>query len=367
MHMFPSGQQSDAAGDSPQRIVVTGAAGFIGRYVVQQALARGWEVLALGRGPAPLAPPAGLHYLREDEDAPPTLPDDWQGRPFALVHLAWDTSRTPSYAVHLHCVQRLAARLEAHRDQGLTLVVGLGSAEEYGNRAGTLHAEDTPLGPLTPYGFGKRMASELLAAWSARTSVSAMWLCPLLVYGPGQAGNMALPYALRQAVRGQRAQFSDGRQQRDLVYVADVAAAILAAVERRPSGFHRLTLGTGRAVPLRKAINAIAQQFGVAEKFELGAIARRPGEPAVQQADAAAALELLGWRAETEWSTGIAALCASARDQSVHTALLGQGSSERTWLPHVPQPDASRSPAPPAPHLPLSTPTLPTILLNESV
>lgn len=365
MHTFPSGEQLHCHGDLPQRIVVTGAAGFIGRYVVQQALARGWEVLALGRGPAPLAPPAGLRYIREDEDAPPTLPDDWRDRPFALVDLAWDTSRTPNYAVHLKCVQRLAARLEAYRDRGLTMAIGLGSAEEYGNRAGTLHAKDTPLGPLTPYGFGKRMASELLAAWSARTSIAAMWLCPLLVYGPGQAGNMALPYALRQAVRGQRAQFSDGRQQRDLVYVADVAAAILAAVERRPSGFRRLTLGTGRAVAMRKAISAIAQQFGAAENFELGAIARRPGEPAVQQADAAAAWELLGWRAETEWSAGIAALCASARDGLVHAALLGQGSGARTWLPHVPQPDAAHSPSPPAPHLPLSTPTLSAIMSSE--
>lgn len=319
------------------RLVVTGASGFIGRYVVQQALARGWDVLAIGRGSCPQPLPAGLRYWQLADAAAPTLPDDWVSRPFALIHLAWDTSRAPRYAVHAQQAQRLAELVEAFHELGLEQAIGLGSAEEFGAVSGTIGASDAPLGPLTPYGLGKRMASQLLAAWSARCDVPALWLCPMLVYGPGQSGTMVLPYALRQAIRGERAQFSDGRQTRDLVYVEDVAAAILLAAERRPDGFQRLMLGTGAAAPVRNAILEIARQFGVENRFEMGALARRPGEPAEQRAEVDATRSALGWRAETSWQTGVARMCQSARDTLVRAALLGDDSAARTWLPHVPQ------------------------------
>lgn len=354
--MSPSlGNQPLAEHPKPLRAIVTGATGFIGRYVVQRALARGWNVLAVGRGACPWPLPPGLQYAQCNGSDAPALPGDWIGRPLALVHLAWDTARTPRFSVHLRQAQRLAELVETLQALGLSKVIGLGSADEFGSVGGTIQANHPPQGPLSPYGLGKRVASDLLANWSARAGVSVKWLCPMLVYGPGQSGNMVLPYALRHAMRGERAEFSDGKQQRDLVYVEDVATAIVTAVESDSAGFQRLMLGTGQAVPVREAILEVARQFDCEARFELGAIPRRPDEPALQQADIEAVRTTLGWQAAVDWRTGIARLCQSTHDDRVRAALMGQVGAVRTWLPHVPQPTPGEGVVPTW-RLPLVTP-----------
>lgn len=273
--------------------------------------------MAVGRAATCNELPQGVDYLAWPENAPPPAPPAaWRGHRATLVHLAWDTSRTPRFAVHAQQVQRLAELLETWGSDALERVVGLGSAEEFGARSGTLHADDAPQGPLSAYGWGKRAAGELLAHWSARHGASGVWLCPTIVYGPGQAGNMVIPYALRQALRGERALFSDGRQLRDLVHVDDVAAATVAAAigsaATAQAGFQRAMLGTGQATAVRDVILHIARCFQAEDRFELGAIPRRAGEPELQVADTTAAERLLGWRARIDWRRGVATLCAAA-------------------------------------------------------
>lgn len=284
-------------------IVVTGAAGFIGRRVVAR-LALGADVIALDRAPDPGGWPEGVEYRQLDLDR--EMPAFKGNR--MLVHLAWslDRANVDAQQESLRTFARLLSQ------EGWTGVVGLGSAEEYGESEGRLREDMAPGSKLSAYGQAKQAAGTALEAWSRGTGRKAVWLRPFVVYGPGQGGNMAIPFALRCARERTQGDFSEGLQFRDFVHVDDVAAGIAAAALDLPAmkpAFAVCNLGRGEPVRLRDVLERIAAQTNARELFRFGARPMRPGEPQEQYADVATAADLFGWRAKIPWEQGIDALC----------------------------------------------------------
>lgn len=285
------------------RVVISGSQGFVGRHLLAR-LGDGCEVLALGRTPTG-DPGPGRYHQFELDDPVTLLPRDWRGLPFTLVHLAWDTSRPRSFDAYARHVRAVAGLLDHWGPQGLERVVMAGTAEEYGRRSGRLAEDQEPVGPLTPYGWGKRASRELLTNWSAVTGAPVVWLRPFIVYGPGQVGEMALPYALRQARRGLPADLSGGDQLRDFVYVADVVDAVLRALRVDAPGCHEFNIGTGEGARLRDVLEYMADLCGARHLFRFGVRPYRPGEPMEQVADRERALRVLGWAPTVSWRDGV--------------------------------------------------------------
>lgn len=296
------------------RVVVTGSSGFLGRHVVRRLVQSGSDVLAIVRAKSSGTAYANVRTHVCQLQAPETLlPVDWQGDPFTLVHLAWDTSRSRKFQAHGEHVDSLARILDYWSSRGLTSVVGAGSAEEFGQREGCIASDASPVGSVSAYGWGKRSAMALVESWANGGGGSAIWLRPFIVYGPGQAGRMLLPYAIEQALHQADAKFSDGGQLRDFVHVFDVAGAFVAAARRQDRGFCAVNLGAGEPVRVRDVLELVGRTFGVLERFHLGAIERRAGEPAVQYADVRRAGALFGWQAQIPWSAGVKHLCEATR------------------------------------------------------
>ena len=291
---------------SPQ-IVVSGAAGFIGRRVVARLAGAGGRVVAVDRIPDPADWPATVEYRCADLGKGfPALAGD-----FTWVHLAWSMDRADARAQagSVSDFERLLAQ------GGCRAVVGLGSAEEYGELEGRLREDQAPGARLSAYGQAKRDACRALAAWTRGPGRRAIWLRPFLVYGPGQGGSMAIPYALRCAKERCAADFSAGQQFRDFVHVDDVAEGIAQAALRLPApgrAFTICNLGRGEPVRLRDVLERIAAQTDSRERFHFGARPMRSGEPQEQFADVSAAERLLGWRARISWRAGIDSLCKAA-------------------------------------------------------
>lgn len=284
-------------------VVVTGAAGFIGRRVVARLAGAGAKVVALDRMPQPAGFPAGAEYICGDLT-------DYSSAESAsiLVHLAWNMDRSDpkAQAASVADFTRLLGT------KGLQGVVGLGSAEEYGDREGCLSEEMAPGLKLSAYGQAKSAACRALETWSREPGRCAIWLRPFVVYGPGQGGNMAIPYALRCAKERCAADFSAGQQFRDFVHVDDVAEGVAQAALRLPDAggaFAAVNLGRGEPVRLRDVLERIALKTGAQDRFVFGARPMRANEPKEQYADVAAAERGLGWRARISWEQGIEALC----------------------------------------------------------
>ena len=285
-------------------IVVAGAAGFIGRRVVDRLARTETDVKALDRIGDPGGWPAGVDYRQVDLDREmPAFKGSW-----ILVHLAWSLDRANA-AAQQESLQTFARLLG---QENLAGVVGLGSAEEYGEREGRLREDQAPGAKLSAYGQAKHAAGKALESWARGAGRKAVWLRPFVVYGPGQGGNMAIPYALRCARERTPGEFSEGLQFRDFVHVDDVAEGIAAAALGLPDlkpAFAICNLGRGEPVRLRDVLERIAVQTNSQDLFRFGARPMRPGEPQKQHADVAAAAKLFGWRAKIPWEQGVDALC----------------------------------------------------------
>ena len=298
----------------PMTCVVTGALGFLGRTVTARLLAEGYVVVAVDLAPPPSALPSGLRYVQADLCEPRALlPDHTEGSsaPFTLIHLAWDMRRFGEYASQARQVSMLAGLLDYWTGRGLSRLVALGSAEEYGRRSGILDEHAEPGLPLSSYGWAKRAARDLVKSWSLSTGVDACWLRPFIVYGPGQRGDMLIPSAIEAAQQRRRTAFTDGRQCRDFLHVEDVAEAVARCLAVRPTGHQEFNLGRGEAVPVASVLTAIARHYDAEQLFELGARPRRAGEPELQVANPAHARATLGWTAKYGVLEGLARLLSA--------------------------------------------------------
>lgn len=294
-------------------LVVTGAEGFLGRRVVQRLASEGSPVIAVDRiyprGDGPL--PGVTPHHADLADPQYLLPADMDhDAPFALVHLAWDMRRYEGYAIQAEQVRQFAALLDYWQPRGLRQVVMMGSAEEYGHQCGLLAETTPPEFPLSPYGWAKRAARDLAKTWAEKREIPFAWLRPFIMYGPGQKGDMLIPSALDAARQGRTAEFTDGRQQRDFVFIEDVVDAIALSLGKCLSGFQEFNLGSGEGRAVADVLLALARHYHAESRFLLGARSRRPNEPDVQIADITCATRQLGWQPRTSWADGLAKLLA---------------------------------------------------------
>ena len=292
-------------------VVVTGAAGFIGRRVVSRLADAGLQVWAVDRMPAPKDLSAAVEYRRADLGSGSGWLPDMGGDHFTLVHLAWNMNRADTGG-QTASVGDFTRLLEALPGRGLRAVVGLGSAEEYGEREGCLREDQAPGARLSAYGQAKHEACRALEAWTRADGRTAIWLRPFIVYGPGQGGDMVVPYALRCAREHRPAEFTEALQLRDFIHADDVAGGIVQAVARvaeTAEGFAVCNLGRGEPVRLRDVLERIARQTGAEDLFRFGVRPMRPDEPQAQFADRTAAEFRLGWRARISWKKGVDTLC----------------------------------------------------------
>jgi nucleoside-diphosphate-sugar epimerase len=297
-------------GEMVKTLVVTGSQGFIGQRLVAR-LATSFQVLAVDVRP-PLRPLPGVIYHQIDLAQPENLiPMDMTPSPaFQLVHLAWDMNRNnASFTSQAGQVSLLASLLETWAERGLSRAILLGSAEEYGERSGALKPEDEPCGRVSPYGWAKQAAWKMASAFSLRSAIPIMWMRPFVVYGPGQNGTMLIPYAIHQIRQGKPAEFSDGRQFRDFLYVDDLLDALWKTITLPWDGVVTMNLGFGVPVRVSDVLNELKDLLKAGELFRIGVRPWRLGEPDVQFADISTACQILRWIPSTDWRKGLRLTC----------------------------------------------------------
>jgi nucleoside-diphosphate-sugar epimerase len=171
------------------RIVVTGAAGFIGRALCRALAGQGHDVLGLTRGPAPAIPGLALHPIG-------TIGPDTEWRRTLrgagiVIHLATAAHRAPrgGEADEAEAAARLAREAAAC---GVRRLVQMSSLRAMGERTETgapLRAADPPR-PTDPYGRTKLALERALRAAAGAAGLDWVILRPPLVYGPAAKGNL---------------------------------------------------------------------------------------------------------------------------------------------------------------------------------
>ena len=169
--------------------------------------------------------------------------------------------------------------------------------------------EDDPLRPLSVYGITKRDQEELVLVLGRAYGLETVALRYLNVYGPRQA--LANPYTgvaaifAARVLAGRRPRvFEDGGQLRDLVHVADVVGATLAAMDSPAASGHALNVATGRRVRVLELAGLIVAALESELEPEVTG-EYRVGDIRHCFADVARAHELLGFEARRELVEGI--------------------------------------------------------------
>jgi UDP-glucose 4-epimerase len=293
------------------RAIVTGGAGFIGSHVVDALVARGNEVLVLddlshGRrenvnGGAELV----VADVRDQEAVDEAFA---QLRPDACFHLAAQADvrvsvARPDHDCEVNVIGTIRV-LEAARAHGARVVLASTGGAIYGECEEPA-GEEAPRRPLAPYGASKLAAEEYLATYDRLYGGKPVALRYGNVYGPrqdphGEAGVVAIFFG-RLAEGEQPHVYGDGLQQRDYVYVEDVAQATVKAVAGPYGVFN---VGTGVATSVLDLYERIQRAAGIEREAEFAPT--RQGELQRSALDPSRARRELGWEPKRSLDEGLA-------------------------------------------------------------
>jgi nucleoside-diphosphate-sugar epimerase len=207
------------------KIAVTGASGFIGRYVIAELNSRNIDTVAIVRSDRTDFSHLGdVQVVRVDIAQPPSNVFDAIGKPDALIHLAWDG--LPNYRSLHHFEVELPRQytfLKQAVIQGLRSVTVSGTCLEYGMQSGPL-SEECETRPANPYGFAKDALHKQLHYLQGTEPFGLTWARLFYVYGEGQSESSLLSQ-LKKAVGQGASSFnmSGGEQLRDFLSVAETA------------------------------------------------------------------------------------------------------------------------------------------------
>jgi UDP-glucose 4-epimerase len=249
-----------------ERVLVTGAAGFIGRALVAALRQRGVPVTAVDREPPDPSWDEGVHVVTGELADQEVCISAFETRPTAVVHLAALTSVLRSvdapmqtFAQNVTITQVL---LELSRGSGVDRFILASTNAVVGNVGTSTITADLPLRPLTPYGATKAACEMLLSAYSGSYGLATAALRFTNVYGPGMSHKDSfVPRMMKAAVKDEGVRiYGDGKQRRDLVYIDDVVAGILLALDKGYDG--RAIIGSGRSVSVLEMVEAVRAVTG---------------------------------------------------------------------------------------------------------
>jgi dTDP-glucose 4,6-dehydratase len=314
----------------PQRVVVTGGAGFIGSHLCEALLDRGAEVVCLDNFLT--GTPQNVAHLMDRPEFTLRRTDLVE-----FVHVPEPVDLILHFASPASPIDYLAYPIQTLKVGGIGTWHALGLAKAKGARfllASTsevygdpqVHPQPesywghvNPVGPRGVYDESKRYAEALTVAYRGAEGVDTAIVRLFNTYGPRMRPNdgRAIPTFVGQALRGEPLTVAgDGSQTRSVCYIDDTVRGILALAQSDEAG--PMNIGN----PDERSVLQIAQDVIAAAGSRSGIefIDRPVDDPGVRRPDTRQAEQLLGWRPEITWDEGLARTTEWFRAQSARTA-----------------------------------------------
>jgi NAD dependent epimerase/dehydratase len=302
-------------------VLVTGAGGFIGGHLVAELVRRGASVRAL------------VHYNSRNERG--TL--DWlEPEVTADVDVVLgdlrDVESVQQAAEGADTILHLGAQIaipysfvnprdffetnvlgtlnvaQAALHGGARRVIHTSTSEVYGSARTVPITLDHPIEPQSPYAASKVAADKLMDAWHRSYELPMTIVRPFNTYGPRQSARAVIPTIMSQALAGGTLRLGSLTPRRDLTFVEDTVAGMLAAADSDAAIGRTIQLGTGEDVAIGDIVELVGDIVGRKLEVELDEARVRPAASEVERliSDPSLAQELTGWSAEVDLRDGLA-------------------------------------------------------------
>lgn len=293
-----------------RRVLVTGAAGFIGSHLVGSLVAEGAAVRAFvrydsrgSRGHIDLLDPAvrnEVEIIAGDVRDGPTVDRAIAGCD-TVFHLAALVAIPYSYlAPEAYVATNVGGTLnvlESARRAEVSRLVHTSTSEVYGTAQVTPITEQHPIRPQSPYAASKAGADHLALAYHSSFGTPVVVLRPFNTYGPRQSLRAVIPTIASQLIRGGPVRLGLVRPTRDFTFVTDTVAGFIRAATAPDAIGRTVQLGTGVEISIGDLAALLGEITGTAPRIETDPDRIRPAASEVERlvADPSLARELLGW------------------------------------------------------------------------
>src|SRR5580698_6330310 len=242
------------------RVLVTGATGFLGSYVVRRLLAEGATVFGVSSSISSNTPERLLGVIDDMQLLEANLRDASAidqvvkaARPELVIHQAAFTHVGKSFSrideniqSNIQGTVNLLTALEGN----FTRFVNIGSGDVYGDAPVPFH-EDGPVRPASPYAVSKYAAERFCRMFHQAYDWPIVCLRPFNVYGPQQSPDRIIPELIMSALNGHDLKMTEGRQTREFMYVDDVADAFVRALTQPGIDGEVINVSRGEEVAIR--------------------------------------------------------------------------------------------------------------------
>lgn len=304
------------------KIVVTGAAGFIGSHLCERLLQdEQVEVIGLDA----FVPSASPVWMRESnlhgllrhprftlvkQDLRSVSWEQLLPKVEIVLHLAgmpgvrssWGEDFKAYITHNIAATQRL---LEGCKRYNIRKFIYASTSSVYGQKTGPV-AESAGVEPLSPYGVSKLTGEHLCKVYDSNEHLPVVILRFFTVYGPRQRADMAFHRFIRRMLENKPIPlYGDGRQSRDFTYIADCVEAVARAVYADGLIGETINIGGKARATVLECIAILEELFG--RKAELQRVGDIYGEPKQTWADISKAQSLLGYQPQTDLRSGLEA------------------------------------------------------------
>ncbi len=292
----------------PNRIIISGASGFIGKYCLPTFSDRGFEVHAISTSKQGQDENGVFwHKLNLLEESSKDLLTKIQ--PTHFLHLAWYTKHGSFWSSDQNYKWLAVSKTLADdfMNAGGKRFVFSGSCAEY-TWGGHCVEGITMENPSSVYGQCKKEFSDYLRGISIRNKVSYAIGRIFFLYGPGEPSARLVPAVINSCLNNDSIKSTDGLQVRDFMFVNDVANALVSLTCSESQGV--VNIASGQALKIRDFIGEICKILGSKSNLEFGAIARGANDPDMLTASTNRLNQEIGYFPATTLKNGILSTAA---------------------------------------------------------
>jgi UDP-glucose 4-epimerase len=250
--------------------IVTGAAGFLGRYISRELTGAGYSVIGIDSVVQENAPISSLSQYFSMMLPSSTFSELLKSvQPVALVHCAGraavvESVRSPADDFSANVALTFAVLESLRLNAPNCRFLFLSSAAVYGDPSHLPVREDHPVLPLSPYGFHKHLSEEMCREFSTVYGMKSASLRIFSAYGAGLRRQVVWDICRKALCETQVSLFGTGEESRDFVHARDVAQAALCVLKNAPMHGERYNVGTGREESIATLAHTIMKTLNIA-------------------------------------------------------------------------------------------------------